>query len=220
MATGGKLSGRNVGPRNMGLKSAQDWERKLNELEEMAKRQDALQRYNPDTGDYEDIDVDNPASQFFKAHYVEDESDGEDDELDLAFDLSDATNAKKSKDEKKTKRSPSRAGSPTALTEYHAMRKRAQDAGELQFEWKGKVYVRDSRESKKWRKAVLPTDVPIVDRYVPLATAVPQRAGSGGIKGKVAEVKATVLKDLPVAYAQPAYGTFDPNLPMPKLAPI
>ena len=41
----------------IGLKSAQDWIQKLEDLERRAKAQDALQRYNSDTGDYEDLSL-------------------------------------------------------------------------------------------------------------------------------------------------------------------
>ena len=83
----------------------------LQELVRKAELLDSLQVYNPQTGDYEDIDPRNPASAVFP-------------------DLNDEDEAPASSPSKKT----------SGLAAYNAARKRALEQGNSSFDYNGKTY--------------------------------------------------------------------------------
>ena len=183
----------------------------LEDLVRRAEAADKLQKYDPVTGDYFDVDPMNPASALFP------EQEDEGDDSDELF-FTDAP--------KKTK-APSRAASPppsrpasprparksgglpSKFQQFLAARRNADAGGDGTFEWQGKKYVKGqwANGTPVWKKAEnipvvratvgLPTmDLPIVTP-TPLPTLTPIPKGTR-IPKNIPRVKAIIPKLQPI----------------------
>lgn len=186
----------------------------LQDLIRRAEAADKLQKYNPETGDYDDIDPSNPASALFP-----DRDDDDDDGDDLFFDAPKKTTARpnppppppppRPKSPSATK-SPRSGVVPSQFQQFLAARKNADASGDGTFSWNGNKYVKGtwSNGTPVWKKAAnfpvvqaslgLPTmdsNLPIVNPTMSYPQLMPIDAGTKIPKG-TPKAKAQVMPQL------------------------